>query len=661
MYQDIDNTIAITVNDWLKAGLTENQLWKDSRCGLLKILRRGINGETTIDVKSIKRRERMAVIEAAYGKVNAHDGKKSLYSVEIDTRARAFYSAYTKPDGTGLMPDKISEYTSRASIFNALRDGMRKQIEARARNNKRLKMGDFWREKLVWHTDMAIEYGVPVFSNERSLERAFKEYLKGGYAAIIHKAIGNDSARKVSTSAENLLLALWRTNDKPFVDRVHELYIEFVAGSNELFDRETGELYRPEDFRYKGKALEISRATVWNYLKEVVNNTAVYSDRNGNFDYANSRRPKQHRKPGQYSLSKISMDDVALSRKSIRGWVYKYMAVDVVSGYWFRPAYVVGKPTHATVYESFRNMFCELLELGLPMPGELEVEHHLMKDLDWLNKAFAFTRFCQSPTEKRAEHSIKALKYGAAKSEGHTRGRWYAKHEAYRSVRNKVDGDFIEPEYQPQTVVADDLADIVKHNNELHPLQRTYPKMTRRDVFLKNYNPNLKPIEKQLLYRYIGNETETSIYNNDYCPVANEEFELTDFDALKRMKPNSKQIMAYWLPEESGSINKVYLWQGDTYIGEALNRRLFDYNECAIERTDEDKEAMLHQNKRLSKFDKTIRERRAEIPKVGRVKAETSAAIVSAKVDIVETEQPMGYDEDECLTTDYAALAKQQL
>ena len=85
----------------------------------------------------------------------------------------------------------------------------------------------------------------------------------------------------------------------------------------------------------------MSEATVWNYLKDVTNNTAVFADRNGNFDYVNRKRPKHRRKLGRFSLSKISMDDVALSRKSVGGnGCINTSPVDVVSGYWFQPAYV---------------------------------------------------------------------------------------------------------------------------------------------------------------------------------------------------------------------------------------------------------------------------------------------------------------------------------
>lgn len=662
MYQQLeDSSVVITVNDWLTAGLTRNQFENDSKRGLLKIARRGINGNTLIDVKSIRNQDRLRVIEAAFGKVEDKLKRASIYHVEIDTEARSFYLTYTTPEGFPLEPKRIEEYTNQASILNALKNGLMKQRYARARAGQRIKMGEFWANAVDWYLDQIESYPCKAIGNARSLERVFKQYCNEGYKSLIHGNQGNDAARKVSAPMERLIVAIWRTYDKPFINVVHERYLEFVSGNRIIIDTKTGEQFNPADFRHKGRAMEVSVATVWNYLKDIINDTTVYADRNGNFDYMNTRRPKQKRKLGQYSLSKISMDDVALSRKSLRGWVYKYMAVDVLSGYWFRPAYVVGKPTLGTVYESFRNMFCELDAMGLPQPGELEVEYALMKHIDWLSDVFPHVRFGNSPTEKRAEHAIRAFKYGTSKQEGHTRGRWYAKHEAYRSVRNKVDGDFIEPEYQPQIIVAEDLADIEKHNNSLHPLQKTYPQMTRRDVFMKFVNPNLKPIERWYLYRHIGNETKTSIYNNDYCPVQEMDFCLKDFNNLKKLKPNNREVTAYWLPDEDGGISTVYLYQGDTYIGEAYNSTTTRYNEFAIERTGADEANMLHQNKRNAMFDKIIRDSREQLPDVIYETPEQLVQRASVVPEIIETQQPKNYDGYDDLDEDWAAKAIQSL
>jgi hypothetical protein len=658
MYQIIDNKVAITVNDWVEAGLTRDQFEHDSKKEYLSIIRRGKYGNTLIDIESIKRPDRLQVIEECYGKISDLKNEKSIYSVEIDTKAREFYAGCE-----GLSTSKVLEYTHRASIFNALRDGMLRQQAARANGTRKLKKKEFLDAMLSWHREKSEEMGVNGYSNVRSFERAFNRYLKEGYKSLLHGGLGNDQSRKVSVRTKNLLLSIWRNNDKPFVDNVHSLYMSFIYGKQELFDKETGEIYNPEEFTYidkhgNKKPLEISVSTVWNYLKDVVNETAIYMDRNGNFDYLNKKRPKHHRRLGYYSLSKISMDDAVLSRKSVRGWVGKYLAVDVVSGYWFRPSYVVGKVSTENVYEAFRNMFCELEELGLPTPGELEVEYFLLQHLGWLNEVFPFVRFCKSPTEKRAEHKIKALKYGTAKDAGHTRGRWYAKHEAYRSVRNKIEGDYIEPVYQPQTIVADDLSDVEAHNNELHPLQKTYPGMTRKDVFVSQINPDLRTLEKRILYKYIGNETRTSIYNNDYCPVNNEEFELENFDSLDRLKPNCVEVTAYWLPNSTGAVLEVYLYQEETYIGKAVHRGATSYNENRIEQTEDDELNKLHQQKRIAKFDKKIKERRASIPKTGKMSTTERKLIENIEVEIVETVQPEGYEETEI---DYIALAVKQL
>lgn len=665
MYKSVDGVLTLSVNDWCAAGLTKSMFENDSKKGMLNITRRSIHGNTLIDVRSIRRPDRRAILEAAYGSIE-ETCKQSIYHATINNEAKAYYISYRKDDGSPLDYTLIEQYTNRASLLESLKRGLATQQAERAKTGKRIKTGEWYANAMKWYNEQRGMFPCAEITNVRSFERIFKAYLNNGFQSIISGKIGNDNTRKVSIQTENLLLALWRTNGKPFVDRVWELYKEFVAGNRDLYDKETGEIFRPEDFRHKGRNLEISKATVWSYLKDVVNNTAVYADRNGNFDYQNSLRPKHVRKLGQYSLSKISMDDVALSRKTKDGkWVYKYIAVDVLSGYYFRPAYIVGKPNEDTVLEAFRNMFCELMELGLPMPGELEVEHHLMEHIDWLNSVFPFVRFCSSATEKRAEHNIRALKYGSAKNAGHTFGRWYSKHEAYRSIRNKVNGDYTAAEQNQRAIIVDDLEDIDNHNNELHPNQRLFPGMTRKEVLVKRANPTLKMIEPWYLFRFIGNRTQTSIVNNNRLMIQREHFELSDFESLARMKSNSRSVEAYWLPETDGKLSTAYLYQGDTYIGEAVNMEAFRYNEFAIERTAEDEAAMLHQQKRVAKFDKMIKQRRLQVPHVGGTepagKKEKDYEMSVPVVEIAENAQPQNYEGDEFETADYASLAKEML
>ena len=667
MYFEYNGFTVITKANWLDAGLSEDQLHNDSRKGLLQIVLRSLHGQTLIDFNSLQPK-RKAVIQAKFGNVSQcsavakKEEAKPTYYVEIDGEARDYYTKTLKQNGETLTDKQVEEYTLKASVLKGVKEGWNRQSQAIARQGGKIKKERLWRANFEWYKERCLEYDVKPVTNIRTFERVFKAFLNDGYGSLLHGILGNDNRRKVTISTERLVLALWRREDKPFVEQVHADYMDFVNGTKELYDKKSGECFRPEDFRYKGRPNDLSVGTIWNILKDVINNTSVYACRNGNFDYNTTKRPKHHRHRGSYSLSKVSMDDSAMSRKSVCGWIGRYMAFDVVSGYWFRPAYVIGKPNAETVYEAFRNMFCELDAMGLPTPAELEVEYFLMKNFPWLQEVFPFVRFCSSPTEKRAEHAIKALKYGAAKRAGHTRGRWHSKHEAYKSIRNKVDGDFIEPEYQPQTIIADDLADIETHNNELHPLQHTYPGMTRKEVYLKRVNPNLTPIPKWRLYRHIGNLQECTIYNNDYIMANNETFELTDFDCLHNLKPNNRKVEAYWLPDESGTVTTVYLYQEETYIGSATNRALKSYNECAVERTETDKENMLYQHKRIARFDKNIREIRNYIPRVGVMDAITSRSIASVPVEIVESVPVKNYDDyDYEPVKDYAELALAQL
>ena len=672
MYTLYEGKPVISLKDWHLAGLTSRQYKYDVSQGSVVVV--GGYHNPLILVTSIRRPERLAMIEAKFGPIEKAE-PKPLFEAKVDAAAREWYTAFRKADGSPLEARLIEQYTNRASLLEALKRGLEVQRAERARMGRKVKMGEWYAEAMAWYNGQRGQFPCAEISNARSFERVFKAYCNEGYGSIVSKSIGNDNSRKVSANAENLIVALWRTNGKPFKERVWELYMEFVCGERELYDQESGEVFRPDDFRHKGRTLELSQATIWAYISKAMNTTAVYADRNGNFLYQNTMRPKHIRKVGQWSLSKISMDDVALSRKTKEGkWVYKFIAVDVLSGYWFRPSYHLGAADTELVMESFRNMFCELWELGLPVPGELEVEHHLMENIEWLNEVFPIVRFCASATEKRAEHNIRQFKYGASKDAGHTVGRWYARSEAYRGIRIKSDGNYTVPVAEQATIIADDLEDIERHNNELHPKQKTFPGMTRRDVMIYMVNKQLKQLEPWYLLRWIGNCTKTSIVNNNVLQIQGEKFWLSDFASLERLKPNSRTVEAYWLPSDkagaSGEIEKAYLYQGETYIGEAENMERYRYNEFAIERTEADEAAMEKQYRRVAKFDKLVKERRAELPKVGgagsvpRQGGKAGAvdwAAVAAEVVTVEAAQPENYegDEFEVSAKDYAALARE--
>ena len=118
--------------------------------------------------------------------------------------------------------------------------------------------------------------------------------------------------------------------------------------------------------------------------------------------------------------------------------------------------------------------------------------------------------------------------------------------------------------------------------------------------------------------------------------AANTKFNLANFNDLNKLKPNNYKVTAYWLPEDDGSVKEVIIYQGDTYIGRATNRMNVSYNECKVEMTDQDHENKLHQDKRAAKFDKIVKERKNEIPKIAVISGSSQKMIQNTTVDIVE-------------------------
>ena len=83
MYHTIGNTAVITKNDWLNAGLTENQFKKDSKRGFLKIYRRSTRGNTLIDLHSIQRPDRLEKL------INHLGSKVDVFNSKHDAIAKA--------------------------------------------------------------------------------------------------------------------------------------------------------------------------------------------------------------------------------------------------------------------------------------------------------------------------------------------------------------------------------------------------------------------------------------------------------------------------------------------------------------------------------------------------------------------------------------------
>lgn len=557
----------------------------------------------------------------------------------IDAKAREFYTRFRFDNGDALPPEHIQEYTVNASVIEAVMRAMEDATFMR----KAMKTGPVnWGELAGAISYYQAEFGhtLPVSSNR--FKKRVNDFKANGYESLISRKFMNQNRRKVTYDIERLLLSIDAQPEQPFNTTVWEQYNMFVQGDLELYDPETGEVLNPADFTDKdGNPLVLSPATVANYLNNPKNKALRGKLHMSQWDFNNAYRPYHLRSIGEYALSKVSLDDRDLPRPMKDGnRVKAYYAYDVVSGAVVGYAYNRYKTTELFL-DCMRNMFQTLDRNGMYIPAELEVEHHLVSDFaDGLMQAgtvFPLIRWCNpgNSREKRAEHKNREKKYGVEKRTQVGIGRWYAKLEANRPKEEKVydekNNTYKVKTYSYEELVADDIRAIQTFNAQPHPNQKRYPGMSRWDVLCAHQNPNLAPWDKAVLYRFIGQHTETTIRQNTYCTVMYNQYGLPSPEIIEKLEPRNYKVDAYYLPDADGTINEVYIYQNGRYI--ATCKAVARYNENTAEQTEADKAAYTEQAKYVAKFDKMMKE--GKIKRVGILAKEEAKLITEVQAEAV--------------------------
>lgn len=571
----------------------------------------------------------------------------------VDADARSFYTRFRFEDGSALPPEKINEYTVNASVLIAVVAVMADtNIMRKAMNGQSIN----WGEMAGAISYYKAEFGHTLPLSPHRFRERVTAYQKEGYESLISKKFKNQNTRKVSYNIERLLLSLDSQPERPYNTTVAELYNMFISGEIVVADPETGEMFNPMDYvDKKGNPIVLSEATIANYLNKPKNKALRAKLHDTQWDFNNQYRPYHLRAHAVYSLSKVSLDDRDLPRPMHNGQRVKaYYAYDVVSGAVVGYAYNRLK-TRDLFLDCMRNMFQTLDRNGFYMPAELEVEHHLVENFaDGLMKAgvvFPLIRWCNpgNSREKRAEHFNRAKKYGTEKRLQVGVGRWYAKLEANRPKVDKVydeqNNTYKEKTYTYEELVADDIRAINEYNSQLHPNQKMYPGMTRWDVLAGRQNPNLRPFDKAVLYRFIGEHTATTIRQNMYCTVQYQQYRLPSPEVIERLAPRNMKVDAYWLADASGNVNEVHLYQNGEYI--CTCGKLEKYNEATAEQTAADHEAYTEQAKFVSQFDKMMKD--GKIQKVVVMPTEEVRDIEQTEARKVEVAVPV-----ECQEEDYS-------
>ena len=600
---------------------------------------RGLGGYVLVEIATMPLRFQER-IKLKYGDMKEDVIRNWLGShYHIDAKAREFYTRFRFDNGDTLPPEHIQEYTVNASVIEAVMRAMEDATFMR----KAMKAGPVnWGELAGAISYYQAEFGhtLPVSSNR--FKKRVNDFKANGYESLISRKFMNQNRRKVTYDIERLLLSIDAQPEQPFNTTVWEQYNLFVQGELELYDPETGEVLNPADFTDKdGNPLVLSPATVANYLNNPKNKALRGKLHMSQWDFNNAYRPYHLRSIGEYSLSKVSLDDRDLPRPMKDGnRVKAYYAYDVVSGAVVGYAYNRYKTTELFL-DCMRNMFQTLDRNGMYIPAELEVEHHLVSDFaDGLMQAgtvFPLIRWCNpgNSREKRAEHKNREKKYGVEKRTQVGIGRWYAKLEANRPKEEKVydekNNTYKVKTYSYEELVADDIRAIETFNAQPHPNQKRYPGMSRWDVLCAHQNPNLAPWDKAVLYRFIGQHTETTIRQNTYCTVMYNQYGLPSPEIIEKLEPRNYKVDAYYLPDADGTINEVYIYQNGRYI--ATCKPVARYNENTAEQTDADKAAYTEQSKYVAQFDKMMKE--GKIKRVGILAKEEAKLITEVQAEAV--------------------------
>lgn len=600
---------------------------------------RGLGGYVLVEIATMPLRFQER-IKLKYGDMKEDVIRNWIGShYHIDAKAREFYTRFRFDNGDALPPEHIQEYTVNASVIEAVMRAMEDATFMR----KAMKAGPVnWGELAGAISYYQAEFGhtLPVSSNR--FKKRVNDFKANGYESLISRKFMNQNRRKVTYDIERLLLSIDAQPEQPFNTTVWEQYNLFVQGELELYDPETGEVLNPADFTDKdGNPLVLSPATVANYLNNPKNKALRGKLHMSQWDFNNAYRPYHLRSIGEYSLSKVSLDDRDLPRPMKDGnRVKAYYAYDVVSGAVVGYAYNRYKTTELFL-DCMRNMFQTLDRNGMYIPAELEVEHHLVSDFaDGLMQAgtvFPLIRWCNpgNSREKRAEHKNREKKYGVEKRTQVGIGRWYAKLEANRPKEEKVydekNNTYKVKTYSYEELVADDIRAIETFNAQPHPNQKRYPGMSRWDVLCAHQNPNLAPWDKAVLYRFIGQHTETTIRQNTYCTVMYNQYGLPSPEIIEKLEPRNYKVDAYYLPDADGTINEVYIYQNGRYI--ATCKPVARYNENTAEQTEYDKAAYTEQSKYVAQFDKMMKD--GKIKRVGILAKEEAKLITEVQAEAV--------------------------
>ncbi len=584
--------------------------------GILNIVRQG-KGEgnyALIEFESIPPKYKREIYKKHPKPAEEAKTEPLLELMHPDYEAIEYFTAFRYEDGSSIPTDKVDNITlwsNNAAILNAIAVLFDRHITARQRLSKKPTPTSFFKDIARQLESEAVCRKMPHnLPTSNRLRNKFEEYAKhkepkDRYRTLIKKLKGQKNAEKITVDILHLCENIASLPTNPYNTKTLEYYYKFMDGEIQIADKITGEIFNPADYLDKnGKIVRFTLQALALRLNQPGIQAQIDKRRYNPKDFNDIHRGHRLRHNAEYSLSKISMDDVDLPLKdpNTKKRPVAYHAYDTLSNCRIGAAY--SRDKNADLFlNCLRDVlvFCENNNFGIPY--EVEVEHHIVKAFEpILEQIFPVVHFCAAGNsqEKRAEHNHRAMKYMLKKNKRIT-GRWHLKSKYNRRGVNKVDNEYKQKMQDYELSIIQDIQDGIEWNNSLHSNQNKFPGMTRLEVLKANLNPNLPKYDKAYLYQFIGDETQTTIRRNMYVQVQYAEYMLPSPHVLDRLASNNRNVKAYHLPDENGEIKEVHLYQNDKFI--CTCEKIKRYNEAIAERTQEDWDAKLKQDKYIAQLD----------------------------------------------------------
>lgn len=577
----------------------------------------GYGAEVLIEYESIPPAYK-AKIFAKYGDAYEYAAREPLKKwIVEDFDARMYYSEYIVPHTGEPLPQKFQtdysrqcDYLNLITLFKNDASGVKRELKASM--------------SVVWETLFKLAATDPIKnrlpqSYKRLMEK-YNRYMDLGYEALVENHIfGNQNAKKTNGDIEDILLSIYQLHGgRTTITQASRDYSNFLKGKINLIDMRTGELYNPADFMVKGTLQELSPASIRYYINKKHNREAIDMMKLGTTDYVQKHKPHNRRHLPSYALSTVTMDDYLPPFKTLDGkrTVWMYVVFDVASTAIVGVAYSTKKDWNL-VTEALADMTKNCIRNGWGLPLELEMERHLNYDHrgsedtpDIFTPGYIFNkiRFVRGGNSqgKKAERFLEAFKYSELTKELGFLGRPHGRNENF-----KYNSDAVEYHYTKNDLIEILKKYVLNYNNTAYK-----DGLTRWEWLCQNINPNAIKYPVQSILPYISKCTETSVHRG-LVQVKNNSYEVP-LNAVAQMQSSNGRVKvnAYYLPDENGAIDKVYLYgRNNKYICEAELAKTYNYS--SVERTPEDWAELQRQTNRQKEFMATAKARLSQIPVVG--------------------------------------------